>query len=132
MTEETWIAEGAEVAVVRRDMDRSIDFARIARLTPTQIVLDNGNRYRRGGNHTQLSVGRNSLSTRLVDPNTPAIVNTTARKLLAGFVSAAQQYTHGSTATIYQLDAAGVRAVFNELADKLNAARKELDRRAGL
>ena len=44
-----WIAEGAQVAEYDTGgFDRgSVTFATVAKLTATQVVLDNGNRYRR-------------------------------------------------------------------------------------
>lgn len=126
------IREGAEVAITHRGFDADVTFAHIARLTPTTIVLDNGDRYRRGGDYAQIGVDKYKLPTRLVDPHSPDIANRVARALLLAVINDVGRVTTGAGATLRGMDAAAVRDVIDDLVDKLNAARKEIDRRAGL
>lgn len=128
----TWLTKGAEVAIVHSTFDGKVTFAHIERLTPTQIVLDNGDRYRRGSDYAQLGVDRYKLPTCLVDPHSPHVVNRVARDLFRDVVRTGERITSGAGATIGQMDAAAVRDALADLADQINAARKELDRRAGL
>lgn len=94
-TNRTWITQGAEVAIDGGGMFTSITFARIERLTPTQIVLDNGRKFRRAAGHREIgttAAGR----AQLLDPASAHVVNHEARN---------QRITSGSAATVGGMDA---------------------------
>lgn len=126
-----WLHKGAEVAIDGGSMWTSITFAHIERLTATQIVLDNGRRFRLSSDHRELGAS-DSIRAKLMDPRDPYVVNHIARAMLKDFVREGTRITDGSGATIGTMDARAVRETLNDLADKLDAARKEIDRRAGL
>jgi hypothetical protein len=130
-TDPTWITEGAEVAIDGGGMFTNITFARIERMTATQIVLDNGRKFRREPDHRELGTN-SSVRSHLIDPSSSYVVNAEARRLLADFSRHINRITSGSEATVGGMNAADVRATIDGLVDKLNMIRKDIDRRAGL
>jgi hypothetical protein len=123
-----WITEGAEAAVRSGGFTSHIEFVRIERLTATLIVLADGRRFARRNLAEQVKHPACSL----VDPKDPQVVDAFARQQLRTFARGADRLVSGSGATVQNMDAAEVRAALADLVDKLNAARKEVDRRAGL
>ncbi len=131
ITDPTWIHDGAVVAVVSDGFGtRSPEFIAIDRMTPTKIILVDGRSYRRGGSYKQLAAG--SVGTSLADPRSPHVLRRHAQSLLRQIAREADKIVNGAGATIYQLGLEDVRATLNDLADKIDAARKDLDGRAGL
>jgi hypothetical protein len=130
---EPWIAKGGTAAVTTGGAYGRTEFVTIDRLTDTQIVLADGRRYRRVGHHRQLNAPRNQPDTRLVDPQNPAIVAMFARQKYREVLAAAEQPTRSSAPlTLDKMTPAQVTEQLDRLRDVLNAARKEIDRRASL
>jgi hypothetical protein len=128
MTDHNWIFEGDEVAVRSGGTLDTIEFVRVERLTATLVVLVDGRKYSR---RDLREWGRNS-STSIADPHREDVVEAFARQQLRTFVLAGECLVRGSGATVHTMSPVDVRAALDDLADKLNAARKEVDRRAGL
>lgn len=85
-----WVTVGAKVAVYKNSAARGskVDFRTVARITPTQIVLDDGSRFNRrtlrlmgsvGGTRQSLGTGRSEL--RPLDD--PQVRNERARGAIA-------------------------------------------------
>lgn len=125
-TEPTWIREGGTAAVDAG----GVSFAVIERLTKTQIVLTNGHKYQRSG--FLKAVPSTGASGHLADPANPNVIARYARQQLHLVAYEAGRTVNGSGATMYQMDAAAVREELGRIQDVLMAARKEIDRRAGL
>lgn len=109
-TDPTWIYVGAPVAVQPDHISDAIEVRRIERMTATEIVLDNGNRYRRNPHgYKQIKQGRYATPTELIDPNSPAARGKLARKLFEGLAFETErmrrneQREHRSAATYRDL-----------------------------
>jgi hypothetical protein len=130
-TDPAWIHDGAVVAVVSDGFGtHPPEFVAIERMTPTKIMLVDGRSYRRGGSYKQFATG--GVGTSLADPQAPNVLLRHAQSLLRQIARETDKIVNGAGATIYQLRLEDVRATLNDLADKIDAARKDLDRRAGL
>lgn len=134
-TEPTWIRDGGTAALI--ETNRQVSFETIARITATQIVTADGRRFRRGGFRSELASdnghgSQTSRRGRLVDPADPGTVAMFAQQQLRHVANEAQRTTYGPNATIHTMDPEAVRTELGRLADVINAARKEVDRRAHL
>jgi hypothetical protein len=123
------------VAVV--ETNGKVSFAKVTRLTKTQVVLDNDRKFRLAYGTKELPSDngnghRTNLGAHLDDPTSKHVVDAFARQELRRFAHEASTTTYGSAATIHTLDAAAVCDELNRLADLINAARKEISRRARL
>jgi len=134
MTDITWIVEGATVAI--EDTNQAVEFDTVARLTATLIVLDSGRRFNRSHLRELASDNGSGVKTnrggRLVEPTRKSVIDRFARQQFRTFVFEAQTTTYGAGATIHRLSAEEIREELNRLSHLLNAARLEIDRRAGL
>jgi hypothetical protein len=127
-TDNSWIFEGDAAAVRSGTRGEHIEFVTVERLTQTLVVLIDGRKYSRRDLHEW---GTHS-TTRIANPHDPDVVEAFARQQLRAFVAAGERLIHGASATVHTMTPEQVRAAFDDLADQLNAARKEVDRRAGL
>jgi hypothetical protein len=119
------------------ETSQMVSFETIARLTDKQIVLANGRRFRRHAFRAELSSDnghgyKTNRGARLVDPADPYTVAAFARQQLRAVAYEASQTTHGSNATVHTMDPDAVRAELDRIRDVVNAAGKEIDRRARL
>jgi hypothetical protein len=122
---------GAEVAV-RSGMDDShITFRTIARLTDTLIILDDETRYQRGAQHYQVGLGRHANRRQLKDPQDPDIRNAVARTQYREIGNAAHAVMHGAGATLHRMNADVVLGELAKLEAMIEAARADIERRAG-
>lgn len=129
-TNRDWLTEGAEAAVTTGGPYGHTEFARVGRVTATVVVLADGRRYSRRDLSERENRGR--PDTRLADPKNPGVMAAFAREQLLDFARVADRLVSGSGATVFKMTPSDVRDALDDLADKLNAARKEVDRRAGL
>lgn len=91
-----WITVGAKVAEHEQEWSTvHIRFATVERLTTTQIVLDNGNRYHRDGLNA-VGGGRG----RLRPLNDPLVRNAVARKELSDLVQFVHEANRSAPATV--------------------------------
>lgn len=128
----TNITEGAEVAV-RIGMDDShIKFRTIERLTDTLIILDDGTRFQRAGEHKQVGLGRYATRGQLVDPDAANIVDAVARTRYRDIYNAAASVSSGAGATLHRKKARDVLGELAKLAEMVEQARVEIDRRLGM
>lgn len=125
------ITEGAEVAVRGGMDDAHIKFRTIQRLTETLIILDDGTRFQRGGQHYQVGVGRYANRGQVVDPQAPEILNAVARTKLRDLSYAINSVTNGGTATVHRMDADDVLGELAKFQAMAAAARAEIERRMG-
>jgi hypothetical protein len=133
-TEPSWVREGGTVAV---DSGSTISFETIERLTKTVVILANRRRFRRGSGFHELDSDngaghRTNQRGHLLDPEDRHAVATFAQQQLRRVAHQAQATTYGAGATIHKLDPQAVRDELDRIADLINAARKEVDRRAHL
>jgi hypothetical protein len=131
----SWIRPGGKVAL--EEANNTVTFEFIERLTPTTITVGSGRRFRRSGSFAELASdnGRGVKTNRqgkLAAPTNVGAINRFARQQLRAVAREAGKVLDGAGATIYKMDAAAVRAELNRIQDFLMAARKEIDRHAGL
>lgn len=123
-----WLYQGAEVAVTTGGTD--ITFVTVARLTPTRVILPDGRRFRRDGAYLQADAGSSNVY-RLRDPHSPDVVDRVARTELATVLYHANDLVTSRVETpVSRMTAAQCRDTIVDLIDRLQAARKEIDRRA--
>jgi hypothetical protein len=127
-TDPAWLYQGAEVAV--SSGGTGITFVTVARLTPTRVILPDGRRFTRGGDYFQTDAGSNNVY-RLYDPHSPEVVNRVARTELATVLHHAHHLITSRVETpVSLMTAAQCRDTIADLIDRLQKARKEIDRRA--
>lgn len=133
-TDNSWIREGGTAALI--EVNNQVAFETIDRLTATVIILANGRRFRRtDGRHDELSSDnghghKTNRNGKLAAPTDRRAINLYARQQLAALASDLGRITSGGTKTLYTMDAAAVVATLDDLRDQLNAAHKEICRRA--
>ena len=120
-TDTDWIAEGVPVAEYDGQyMDDHVTFTSVARLTATQIVCDNGNRYRRD-NLRQVS-GRMELR----HPADPRVRNCVARRTLSSL-----RYNIDRMCKDHDGRLAEVLATLDEIEEAVRTARVSIEDAAG-
>jgi hypothetical protein len=119
MTDTDWIHEGANVAEYNsRGYNITFALATIERLTTTQIVLDNGNRYRRD----TLTVVGDRYSNVLLPVNDQRVIDARARAELSEVETVVHRMTRGFTG-----GAEAVLAALDEIERAVAAARNTIN-----
>jgi hypothetical protein len=117
-----WIREGAKVALCKAGWSAPIiRFATIAKLTATQIVLDNGDRYRRDDLRKVGGDGYNDPS--LVSVDDPRVKDGVARRRRRNAIHAVKVAAGGLSA---DHDAEAALAALDAIEDAIAKARTEL------
>ncbi|WP_433460662.1 hypothetical protein [Micromonospora sp. CA-248212] len=121
MTEQDWIREGATVVEYSHQFNApdGITRAKVAKLTKTQIVLDNERRYRRNDLRLVGQVHNYSGYNELVPPNDPRIRDVIAERKLRALVHRIEQIPR----TAYGKGADGVLAALDEMEKGIRATR---------
>lgn len=120
------MAKDALVAIDGPGMFSEMKFARIERLTATQIVLDNGRRFHLDGDHREIGAA-GSGRARLLDPHSTYVTTRVARALFTKIVDDASDTVHGGSAAINDMDAGDVLLMVSDTIAKLNDARKQIE-----
>lgn len=129
-TDTSWITEGARIAVHSRGhFQRRVRFATIARLTKTQIVLDDGERFNR---ETLRPVGDKSITwrtetTELLPLDDPQVRDTRALNQLASLRSKVD-----ARCKDFRGDADEVLAALTEIEALVRSARERIAGAAGV